>query len=105
VATIIIPDDLYQRLLALGCATSDFYTTALEEALRRRTLTENEPKQKAKPGPKVEVVRAVLSAYIEADLLDWLRSQMRGPKDLGAVTNSILKQAKKLDLKAFSDDG
>lgn len=105
VAYIEIPDALHQRLLSLGCATSDFYANALEEALRRRALTEKEPKQKAKPGPKVEVVRAVLSAYIEADLLDWLRSQMRGPKDLGAVTNSILKQAKAHGLKAFSDDG
>jgi hypothetical protein len=105
VAYIEIPDELHQRLLSLGCATSDFYTNALEEALRRRALTENEPRQRAKPGPKVEVVRAVLSAYIEADLLDWLRSQMRGPKDLGAVTNSILKQARANGLKAFSDDG
>lgn len=106
-ATIDIPDELYQRLLALGYATKDFYVTALEEALdRRRAVIEKKEQvapQRIKPGPKKEGDRAVLSAYVDVELLDWLRSQMRGPKDLGGVTNSILRQAKLAGIKAFSD--
>lgn len=101
-ATIQIPDELYQRLLSLGCASEAFYISALEEALARRR-TVDEPKSKAKPGPKATVAKATLGVYIETDLIDWLKAQMRGPSDLGAVVSSILRQAKDNNFKAFPD--
>ena len=104
--TIRIPDELMQRLLSATppLDVDEICTCALQEALRRRTLAETEPKQKAKPGPKASVAKATLGVYIEKDLIDWLRAQMRGPNDIGAVVASVLRQARAMGIKAFTDE-
>lgn len=94
VATIIIPDELYQRLLALGCATSDFYTTALEEALRRRTLTE---KKLGRPAPAVP--KAKRSLYLDVQVWFALKVLAQKTEDgsVSSIANQLLRQALSLD--------
>lgn len=105
--TITLSPEQYARVLSLVPANEveQFCITAIDEAIaRRRTLAEKEPKQKAKPGPKASVAKATLGVYIEKDLIDWLRAQMRGPNDIGAVVASVLRQARAMGIKAFSDE-
>lgn len=66
-ATIEIPDALYQRLLSLGCATTDFYVTALEEALSRRHVV-TEPKRMGRPlkGDRLNVTMNLERRYLKA---------------------------------------
>lgn len=91
-AYIEIPDALHQRLLSLGCATSDFYTNALEEALRRRALT-NQKRAVGRPAPAIEKVRKTYN--LDSDVTERIAelSVSDPTKSESAVANRILRKS------------
>ena len=89
-----------------------FATCALLEALDLRAnlcRTEDmelmqKSKERAKPGPKAEVEKESLGVYLPTDLAEWLRGQMKGPRDLSNVVTDLLQRARAAGWKAYDTD-
>lgn len=112
--TINLPASVLQRLLAEvpPLDRDSFATTALIDALDKRAnscRTEDmelmqKIKERAKPGPKAEVEKESIGVYLPTDLAEWLRSQMKGPRDLSNVVTDLLQRARSAGWKAYISD-
>lgn len=113
--TINLPSSVLQRLLAEVPAKERraFITCALIEALDKRSnLCRTEDmelmqtiKERAKPGPKAEIEKESVGVYLPTDLAEWLRGQMKGPRDLSNVVTDLLQRARAAGWKAYTTDG
>lgn len=112
--TINLPASLIQRLQVDVPAKEQraFVTCALIEALdRRANLCRTEDmelmqkmKDRAKPGPKADVEKESVGVYLPTDLAEWLRAQMKGPRDLSNVVTDLLQRARAAGWKAYASD-